>query len=413
MATERHDLGGSSSLPAAADPRLAPGDPRLQHVTLGDLEAVRVLLRGGSVVDWHRLDLRDMADVDRFLRVNEFRPDGERDLARLDQLRFEAVDYLARNFNFRIPDDVAERMPVRELFLTASRKGKRQMYACITLKVMHIIHHLAGRELLYRLPISDDEVFRMIERKVVRIVEEIRAAGLPVVEFEWSRKPRDSLITKLLAKRSTLAANVYDKLRFRIVMREREDLLPLLMELTHRLIPFNYVVPGESVNDIVSLKKAIETTPVLAPLLHGSELQGDIGIGTSSGEREEEARRESLNEFSGETYKIINFVTDLPVRLDDFICRVGDPHNQEFGSIVFVLTEFQVVDQKTAQDNESGDNSHAKYKERQLERVRMRLTRGQAFERQGTAPGGHNAAAPVAPTAAGTYPGRDRGSDED
>ncbi len=393
MATERQDPGASPD---------ARADHRLGGVSVGDLEAVRLLLRGGSVVDWHRLDLRDAADVERFLRVNEFRPDDERDIARLDQLRFDAVDYLARNFNFRIPDEIAESTPVTELFLIASRKSRRQMYACVVLKVMHIIHHLAGRELLYRLPISDDEVFRMIERKVVRIVEEIRASGHPIAEFEWSRKPRDSLITKLMAKRSTLAANVYDKLRFRLVVRSREDLVPLLFELTHRLIPFNYVVPGESVNEIIPFRKAVEASPVLAPL--AGQLQQDIGIE----EREDEAKNRS-NEFSGQTYRILNFVADLPVRLDDFICRVGDPLNQEFGAIVFVLTEFQLVDVKTAQENESGDNSHERYKDRQKERVRSRLTRGHQFDRPVSAP----PAAPVAPTAAGTQPGKDRGSDED
>ncbi len=347
----------------------------MASATLGDLEAVRLLLRGGSVVDWHRLDLRDHDEVDRFLRVNEFEPQRERDVARLEVLRAEAVDYLVRNFGFRLPDDVAQRVPARDLFLIASRRSKRQVYACVVLKVMHIIHHLAGRELLYRLPISDDEVFHLVQRKVVRIVEEIRASGHPIVEFEWSRKPRDSLVTKLLAKRSTLAANVYDKLRFRLVTRDREDLLPVLIELTHRLIPFNYVVPGESVNDIVPIRKAVQESAALSRF--AGQLQQDIGIE----EREDEAKAhgtgaEPVNEFSGPGYRIINFVTDLPVRVDDFLSRIADPGYAEHGPIVFVLTEFQVVDAKTAHENDVGENSHEKYKERQHARVKARLLRG-------------------------------------
>ena len=41
---------------------------------------VRLLLRGGSIVDWHHLAFRDEADVDRFLRVNEFHPDSDADM---------------------------------------------------------------------------------------------------------------------------------------------------------------------------------------------------------------------------------------------------------------------------------------------------------------------------------------------
>ena len=356
--------------PLTRESLVAAAEARLAQTTAGDLEAVRILLRGGSVVDWHRLDLRNHDEVDRFLRVNELEPTRERDMMRLETLRADAVDYLVRNFAFRIPDDIAERVPARDLFLIASRKTKRQTYACIVLKVMHIIHHLAGRELLFRLPISDDEVFHLVERKVVRIVEEIRAAGHPIVEFEWSRKPRDSLVTKLLAKRSTLAASVYDKLRFRMVTREREDLLPMLVELTHRMIPFNYVVPGESLNDILPFRKSVEESAFLSRL--AGSLHTDIG----TEEREDEARGHGLNEFSGPGYRIINFVADLPVRVDGFISRVGDPAYSDHGPVVFVLTEFQVLDARTAHENETGENSHEKYKERQKARVRTRLLRG-------------------------------------
>ena len=39
--------------------------------------------------------------------------------------------------------------------------------------------------------------------------------GLPVVSFTGNRKSRSSVITKLLAKRDNLAAQLFDKLRYR------------------------------------------------------------------------------------------------------------------------------------------------------------------------------------------------------
>jgi len=356
--------------PEPTEPRRepTPAEGRLAHATLADLEAVRLLLRGGSVVDWHRLDLRDHEEVDRFLRVNEFDPTMDRDLERLEQLRGDAIDYLQRSFNFRIPDEIADRCSIRDLFLYASKRTRRQSYACMVLKTMHIIHHLAGRELLFRLPISDDEIFHLVEKKVVGLVEEVRAAGHPIVQFEWSRKPHDSLITKLLAKKSTLAASIYDKLRFRLVTKHAEDILPVLLELTHRLIPFNYVVPGESVNDIIKFRREVEAVPALAPL--ASQLQDDGGF------EDRAAAAPPANEFSGPGYRIINFVADLPVRIDDFICRIGDPGYRDLGFVVFVLTEFQIVDARTAHENESGENSHDRYKERQIAQVKARLLRG-------------------------------------
>ena len=338
---------------------------------------MRLLLRGGSVIDWHKLAFTSYQEVDRFLRVNELDPDDDDDVSRLEDLRELAVEYLTRNFSFRIPPEVAEEIPARELLMLASQKGRRQTYACIVLKVMHIIQHLAGRELLTKLPISDDAFFHIVEGKVVKVVEDIRAAGLPIVEFAWSRKEHDSLITKLLAKKQTLAAHVYDKLRFRVITRSREDIVPVLAELTQRIIPFNYVVPGESVNDLIAVDMLTQTA---AAQVHLADLQPDA-------DPEPEPRPERaptpaakltqpINEFSAADFKIVNFVADLPIRVDQLAGHAENPLYQELGPVVYVLTEFQVVDAATAEANERGDASHTAYKERQKNRVKARLTRG-------------------------------------
>ncbi len=343
--------------------------PRPFEATLADLESVRLLLRGGSVIDWDRVSFSSDDEIRSFLRNNEFDLDRPEDSDRLEDLRAEAVEYLTRSFSYRIPDEVAHEMPARDLFLLAASKGKRHVYACIILKVMHVMHHLAGRELLFKLPVSDDEVFGLVESKVVKAVEEIRAAGYPVVEFAWSRKERDSVVTKLLAKKASIAAHVYDKLRFRLITPTRDDLAHVLQELLHRLIPFNYVIPGESVNGIFPFRRLVEETPAYARF--ADQLQRDLD--------QEEVERPISNEFSGPSYRIINFVVDMPVRIDPFFPRLADLAQEakdELGSIIFVLTEFQMMDLKTAQENEQGENSHTAYKERQQERVRARLAGG-------------------------------------
>jgi uncharacterized protein (TIGR04552 family) len=341
---------------------------RLEQATLGDVEAMRLLLRGASVIDWHRLAFVDSAEVDRFLRINEFDLLNADDADRLEELRADAVEYLTRNFSYRLPEDVAHAMPARDLFLLASSRGKKQVYACIVLKVMHVMHHLAGRELLFKLPVSDDEVFGFVESKVVKVVEEIRAAGYPIVEFAWSRKERDSVVTKLLAKRQTIAADVFDKLRFRLITRSVDDLPAVLHEILHRLIPFNYVIPGQTVNGILPFRRLLDITPAYARF--SDQLQLDLDA--------EEIEQSGSNEFSGPTYRVINFVADLPVKIDQLLCRVpGAEAEDELGKIIFVLTEFQVMDAETARANEAGENSHVEYKARQHERVKFRLTRGE------------------------------------
>ncbi|MGE0867176.1 MAG: TIGR04552 family protein [Kofleriaceae bacterium] len=342
----------STVLPRVARP------PGTHELTLGDVAAVRLLLRGDSVIDWHGLAFTDLAEVDRFLRLNEFNPESDDEMGRLEDIRADAVDYLTRAFAMAIPDAVAGDLPARDLFLVASSDGPHQKWACVVLKVMHIIHHINGRAALVKMSVSDEIIFREIELKVMQVVEQLRAAGAPLMEWEWSRKPVDSQITKLLAKRSTLAANIYDKLRFRLIVPEREDLVPMIATLTRQLIPFNYVVPGESVNQLVDLQALMRAFEATAE--HGSV---KTRLSTAV----------PYNEFSGPEYRIVNFVADLPLRIERLLPR-GETL-PDASHVVFVLTEFQIADKGTALRNETGASSHEAYKARQHARVRTRLFR--------------------------------------
>jgi uncharacterized protein (TIGR04552 family) len=361
--------------PATSVPVTTPALPRklrYEDFSLADVTGIRNLLRGGSVIDWHRLYFVDRDEVDRFLRVNEFDPRDDDDMRRLAELREQAVEYLERHLGFQIPDEVAHGVPPRDLLLVASQKGKRRTYACIVLKVMHVMHHLAGRELLTKLPVSADQIFHLVEEKVLRTVEELKSVGCPIVEFEWSRKHADSLITKLLAKKESIAADVYDKLRFRMITHTEEQLVFAMRELIQRLIPFNYVIPGQSVNDIVRIRETLDRSAALKRFL--PEITDLAAVAADK-------RPSPQNEFSGPGYRVINFVADLPVRMDRFLCRTpDDPLFNENGTIVFVLTEFQIIDARTAENNESGENSHEKYKERQMMRVKQRLMHGMKDE---------------------------------
>ena len=45
----------------------------LEQFRLGDLEGIRLLLRGGSVIDWHRLNFPDEADARDLIAAHELR----------------------------------------------------------------------------------------------------------------------------------------------------------------------------------------------------------------------------------------------------------------------------------------------------------------------------------------------------
>jgi uncharacterized protein (TIGR04552 family) len=223
---------------------------------------------------------------------------------------------------------------------------------------------------------SDQEVFHIVEEKVYRVIGGMLAAGFPVVEFVGGRKNKDSLVTKLLSKQETIAAQIFDKLRFRVVTRTRDDIFPILQYLSKRLFPFNYVVPGQSINSVLGFRSFVEKT-ALHPML--DHLQGPAEA--------DEGYTPSGNLFSAESYKIIHLVVDMPVRLPKRILENAPPSAAALGNVIFVICEFQIVDRDTDAHNELGDASHARYKERQKKAVMRRLQLGG----HSGGPGGHEA----------------------
>ena len=340
----------------------------LDEFTLADLESIRLILRGDSVIDWRRLDFTSDEDVANYLYAHELRREDSADRLRMEHVKGEAIAYLRRQFDYPIPRPV-ERATVPELLVIASGRGHRAMCACTILKCMHIIRHLDGRELLFVLPMSDQEVFHIVEEKVYRVIGGMLAAGFPIIEFVGGRKNRDSLITKLLSKQETIAAQIFDKLRFRIVTRSRDDIFPIVQYLTKKLFPFNYVVPGQSINSVFSFRSYVEKTS-LRGLLGQMQAHGAVGDDFTPSE----------NQFSAQSYRIIHFVVDMPVRLPRRILDRAPPSAGSLGNVIFVICEFQVVDRDTDAHNEIGEASHAKYKERQKKAVMRRLQLGGAAE---------------------------------
>lgn len=341
----------------------------LESMGVRELETLRLVLRGGSVVDWRRLDFETREEVDRFLAINLFDPSDPRDERRLRSILSQAVDYLRRVFGYRVADAVAHPEDVRDLFLIASGVAEPRRYrriACVVLKVMHVVQHLEARELLFRTPLREADLADEVDRRVIGELTRLRDAGLPIVEFGGSAKPRHSLMTKLLAKRESVAAQIFDRVRYRIVTERRDQIPGVVLALTERLFPFNHTIPGQTQNNLVGFADLLKGHP------DGARI-GELLQFPHDDEEPDPARPQ--NEMSGRAYRVLNFIVDLPVRIDAYLRRTH-VDEEDLGRIVYSLVEFQVVDAETQRHNESGDSAHDRYKRRQLKRVLRRLSRG-------------------------------------
>ncbi len=341
---------------------------RVEEMGLKELERIRLILRGGSVIEWRRLHFKTWDEVDRFLRLLQIDPTRHHDEAWVRTVLGEAVEYLRRTFDYKVADAVANPNMIHDLFLLASGQieKKHRKIACIVLKVMHVIQHVESRELLFKIAVSEAELSQMVTERVLAVMDEGRQKGLPIVQFSDSIKARESIVTKLIAKRESTAAVVYDRTRFRVIVKQRDDIIPALYFLTQRLLPFNFIVPSQTDNSLVRFKDLVERYPNFRRYARHLHLDLDY----------EEREDHTANAFSGSTYRVLNFVADVPIRLDQYLPPPELDDRQRKCRIALATCEFQIADEKTAHENERGENSHERYKERQRTVVLKRLSRG-------------------------------------
>jgi uncharacterized protein (TIGR04552 family) len=338
-----------------------------EPVTLEDVEAIRLVLTGQSVVDWQRLSLRTLSDVDRFLAVQLIDVKDPEDRERLRYVFNEAVSYLEEQLHLKFPPELRNPVDVRQVFLWASQWGgfrRTQILSCVVLKLMHIIQHMEAADLRFRLPLSEERILGIAHRRIVGHARALQERGVPITAFYGNRKSRSSMITKLIAKREALAATIFDKLRYRIVVQRPVDVVPTLATLVREVFPFNYTVPGQSINSLVDLAS-------LTSWLSAEER----AVAETRALREQAPAASPTNEFSGKGYRVINWIADYPVRVPHGVVST-DRFGFELGRIVYVNVEFQLLDEETAHANEQGENAHVFYKSRQHQRVAARLKRG-------------------------------------
>jgi uncharacterized protein (TIGR04552 family) len=331
-------------------------------VSPADVQAVRLLLGDGSVVDWRRLFYRDRDEVARFLAVNGYRLDVPEELARIVDLHARSVSFVEETFDMEIPPRIRRPADVTELFLLASH-GRRweQRAACVVLKMMHVINHLEAKRLSYHLSVSEHALFEAANQSVDACIKAMGDEGLGILRYDPSTKTEHSLLTKLISKPQVTAAQIFDKLRFRLTLYSRHDIVPVIQWLTRKLFPFNHVVAGETHNTILSEEEIFRV------------LDAQLSEPLPSWRDTTELDPVPFNPATSRLFNMVSFVVELPVRIDDLCDPATRAPFAHLGHLVLVPLEFQVFDEDTAEANRRGEANHNAYKNRQLSVVAQRL----------------------------------------
>ena len=295
-------------------------------------------------------------DVLDYLIVNEFNINQENDKRRLNFVYQNSIDYLKDIYQIEIPEYFNSKSII-DVFLLASQpdKGRDFSIALALLKVMNIINHVDSQELISKLSMESRVIINKVRSKVLKHIEFMQNSDLfPDFTFEWSVKTRESIVSKFLTKKQGFQARIFDRVRFRMVTETKQDILPILYHLFGKLFSVNNLIPNEIKNTLITINDNLDINNMDSIIVEKKDGIKD-------------------NQFSGETYRVLNFIIDIPVRVDDIMILPDDVSFANHAYVLYILTEVQILDRITAENNEKGENSHDLYKERQKKAILKRL----------------------------------------
>lgn len=388
-------------------------------------DVLDVIISGKSSIDSPTgFQVQNVGEADRFIQSYGY--DLANPIERAEVLGnfHEALNFVRKNFlqpenpqglKLEIPRKILELTDIRELFLmssmnyggqTADTQGKLlRNWACSLLKVMHTIAHI-DKDL--RTPHFSDiqqQIFDRFYKVIHRDAEGQLYLGerdddpnrIDLVAFETKpKKSRESTLIKLLHKPENVAEDIFDRVGIRFVTPTPLGALRVVKYLKDNMIvmPPN-IKPSRSRNTLVDiddfrlrLEDALSRseTGTLAETLLAAELEAAAHPPRVSPE----------NPHTSEFYRAIQFTVRQLIKLQNpLYAELKElksqartrPLEEELGKAIerinlkhiqrevrfFYPYEVQVVDQKSAEENEKGRSAHSEYKRAQLQTALRRV----------------------------------------
>ena len=399
-------------------------------------DVLDVIISGKSSIDSpNGFTLESTTDAEQFIQNYGYNQDNPIEKAEILGNFHEALNFVRKHFlqsenpdglKLEIPRKVLELTDIRELLLMASLHYPGQTadtqgqllrnWACSLLKVMHTIAHI-DKDL--RSPHFSDiqqQIFDRFYKAVHRDGEDLFLGDknddplrVALVAFETKpKKSRDSIILKLLHKPENVAEDIFDRAGIRFVTNTRLDALRVVKFLKDKMIvmPPN-IKPSRSRNTLIDL----DFFRTQLADVHARASKGELDEAGLVSELEKAAappRVSPDNPHSSEFYRAIQFTGRQLIKLRNPLYeslkdlksfakgKSAEENSQEDspGSSkdawkktvekidlkyiqrevrFFYPFEVQVVDQKSAEENEAGRSAHSEYKRAQVQTALKRV----------------------------------------
>jgi uncharacterized protein (TIGR04562 family) len=399
-------------------------------------DVLDVIISGKSTIDaLHGFQLQNMDEADRFLQSYGYDLDDPIERAEVMGNFHEALNFVRKHFlqpenpdglKLEIPRKIMELSDIRELFLMASMAHPGQTHdaggqtlrnwACTLLKVMHTIAHI-DKDLRssYFSDIQQqifDRFYKVIHRtpdgQLFLGESESDPLRVDLIAFETKpKKSRDSTILKLLHKPENVAEDIFDRVGIRFVTITRLGALRVVKYLKDKMIimPPN-IKPSRSRNTLIDLD-------VFRTQLGDGLARAELGQLDEAGLLEElhgacvPPMVNPDNPHSSEFYRAIQFTSRQLIKLknplyedvrelkalvrqkgaQEDLAKTVDRIDLKYVQReirFFYPFEVQVVDSRSAEENEKGRSAHSEYKKAQVQTALKRVMGGFVIEAAGS-----------------------------
>jgi uncharacterized protein (TIGR04562 family) len=387
-------------------------------------DVLDVIISGKSSLDTpNGFELHSADEVTKF--IDSYGYDLEKPIESAEVLGnfHEALNFVRKFFlqpenpeglKLEVPRRILEISDVRDLFLMSGYlyPGQSQdtqgtimrNFACALLKVMHTIAHIDKDLRSSYFSEIQQQIFDRFYKVIHRDTEGQLYLGekdddpyrVNLVSFQTKpKKARDSIILKLLHKPENVAEDIFDRVGIRFITHSRLDALRVVKYLKDKMIiiPPN-IKPSRSRNTLIDVSNfRSQVEGLVAQAEAGKISEADLCSALEQAAYPPSTNPD--NPHSSEFYRAIQFTcrqliklknplydnlrdiktlakTEVKEDLQKAIDRIDLKYVQREIRFFYPF-EVQVMDEKSAEDNEKGRSAHSEYKKAQVQTALKRV----------------------------------------
>ena len=343
------------------------------------------LIGGTPILEAPAPQVTTLEEARSFLRAYGYDVENPQDQERIWHIHTRAVTYLKSRIlreGEQIPEELSDPAQLKEISYLLLKAGpaetdeRMNLWACVLLKVMHVVTHLQNdlfsyfstdiQEQIfkpYKTFVTQDPAMGLLMNTASEEVEPIRLQKMELKPF----KDSNSAITKLLSKPEAVAFGLLDKIGVRIVTHSLLDVFRVMQFLVKQhVVSYPHVVPGQTnnslfpVNQFLRIVERSKREGINDPRVIDERIRETLATGIENSQY-----LIKRNDFSASNYRFIKFINRQLV-------KVSVPGNERPLSF-FYPYEVQIIDYEHYLESMTGEASHEEYKARQRAKARQRL----------------------------------------